>query len=382
MKFFPLAPVSRCLGALALLAPVHAQDAPRFAADFDGNGALDSLDVNAFRASLLLGNLQADTNYDGVWDALDIHNFRTAFAEGQRRPQVDIPDGMPGDGEVFVEASDDVAQLTLENGSQLYFVEFEPGNVGVLEDMPEGVTSIGTLSHLLREATIAEVFFAFSEEGSEIPQRLLDASGDRWPIPSGTVQGWGRTMLGQQGPDNKYDEYGSSNCTDSVFKSIVNSKGYNDRGTPDFRMNKVPDSTAFFKGSKYKPGNGKSYWFWDYFVGGTEGSTWYDVDRYYSRVAVCKIDYYEPQNPYGLAHPPISYQGYVNNHMGPAVWFLYRRPGQTTWSSAASKDFSSSQAGTATAWHFYTGKNWDWQTRIYWAGGDDKFDIGHAVEDL
>ena len=48
----------------------------------------------------------------------------------------------------------------------------------------------------------------------------------------------------------------------------------------------------------------------------------------------------------------------------------------------ATRDFAASEVGKSYGWHFYTGLNWDWRTEIEAAGGDDQFDIGHAVEDL
>ncbi len=68
--------------------------------------------------------------------------------------------------------------------------------------------------------------------------------------------------------------------------------------------------------------------------------------------------------------------------MGPVVTMMYRLPDETTWSTAATKDFAANEVGLTLSWHFYTGSDWDWQTTIDWAGGDDSFDIGHALEDM
>jgi hypothetical protein len=61
---------------------------------------------------------------------------------------------------------------------------------------------------------------------------------------------------------------------------------------------------------------------------------------------------------------------------------MFRQPGQSTWTTAIAKDFAANEVGARIFWHFYTGLNWDWRTDVYWAGADDSFDIGHAVEDL
>lgn len=277
------------------------------------------------------------------------------------------------DGELVIAQRSQVADLELPNGSVLHFVEFAKENIAVLEAQAAEVASISSVSELPLGASLADVFYAFSEEGTKIPERILAAST---LSSSFGPQGWARELLNQS-------VKARSNCTDSTFQGVVNGFLYNDRGTPDFRLNQVPRTSGYFDADhNYAPGNGQSYTFYNYAVGGNDGSVWSNVDRYYSRVAVCAIDTYETENPGNLAHPPISYQGYENGHMGPVVVMMYRLPGETLWHQAAAKDFATTQVGETLSWHFYTGLNWDWMTRIYWAGADDSFDIGHAVEDL
>lgn len=280
---------------------------------------------------------------------------------------------MLSDGELQFEGSDVVASLSLSNGSEMHFVEFAPDNLAVLLEEPSKAKPL-SFDGLEDSAELADVFYAFSNPGETIPARLLEVST---LTDSNQEQGWARATAVTQ------DAQTTGACNDTRLRNWVNSFNYNDRGTPFFRMNKVPDTSGYFQANdNYSPGNGVSYRFFDYVVNGTKGSIFHNVDRFASRVAVCAIDTYEPQNPASAAHPAISFQGFNNTHMGPVVAFGYRLPGASSWNWPAAKDFASNEAGTTLSWHFNTGANWDWQTKIYWAGGDDSFDIGHAVEDL
>jgi hypothetical protein len=280
---------------------------------------------------------------------------------------------MLSDGELQFEGSDVVASLSLGNGSEMHFVEFAQDNLAVLLEEPAKAKPLA-FDDLEASAELADVFYAFSKPGEAIPKRLLEVST---LTATEAEQGWARATAVTQ------EAQTSGACNDTRLRNWVNSFNYNDRGTPKFRMNKVPDTSGFFQeDANYAPGNGVAYRFFDYVVNGTKGSIFHNVDRFVSRVAVCAIDTYEPQNPASAAHPAISFQGLNNTHMGPVVAFGYRLPGGSTWNWPAVKDFASYEVGTTLSWHFNTGANWDWQTKIYWAGGDDSFDIGHAVEDL
>ncbi|MBX2862687.1 MAG: hypothetical protein KTR27_03960 [Leptolyngbyaceae cyanobacterium MAG.088] len=289
---------------------------------------------------------------------------------------------LPADGELSFGEQSVIAVLKLDNQSILRFVKLADDQIAVLEDAPRGAKSIDTVG-LSPNSNIAEVFYAFSEPGTEIPAAILNNN----EIPRQKSQGWARSLVNPSLPELldqplQVAQATSGNCNDNNFRNWFNNFSYNDRGTPDFRLNQVPAESNFFERYRETPGNGQSYRFYRYTVGGNDGSIWYNVDRYASRVAVCAIDSTESQNPYGMAHPPISYQGYENDHMGPVVRMMYRRPNESTWNVATVKDFAAGDVGSTLSWHFYTGANWDWRTDIYWAGGQDSFDIGHALADL
>jgi hypothetical protein len=280
------------------------------------------------------------------------------------------------DGHIAFGNNKIIATVKLDNRSILRFVKFESGKIAVLEEAPKGAESISTVSELQNGTALADVFYAFSEPGTVVPQELLAVSQ---LTTKKKPQGWARPLITTP---MIVSQLVTGNCNDATFRSWFDQYTYNDRGTPDVRLNQVPQTSSYFNQYNYAPGNGQSYRFYRYAVGENIGSIWYDVDRYVSRVAVCNIDQTESANIGGLAHPPISYQGYSNPHMGPVVTMSYRLPNETTWHTATTKDFAANEVGTTLSWHFFTGSNWDWKTTIDWAGGDDSFDIGHAVEDL
>jgi hypothetical protein len=283
---------------------------------------------------------------------------------------------LPTDGQIVFGDNEVVATITLDNGSVLRFVKLQPGDIAVLEEAPEGATSIRAVTELQDDTPLADVFYAFSEPGTAVPQALLN---DSQLTTAGKPQGWARASVATSAVASQLT---TGICNDTTFRGWFDQFSYDDRGTPDYRLNQAPGTSSYFERYRFTPGNGSGYTFYRYTVGGNDGSVWADVDRYASLVAVCNIGAFEPENPGNWAHPSISYQGYVNPHMGPTVSFLYRRPGETTWRQAAYKDFAPNEVGKFFDWHFYTGTNWDWRTDIDWAGADDNFDIGHAVEDL
>ncbi len=275
------------------------------------------------------------------------------------------------DGELRLADGAEVARLELENGSSLYFLEVEPGAVGVLELQAPGAAGISSMVELEKHASPTDVFYAFSSPGTPVPERLLAIAK---PSADFGVQGWANDLLGLA-------PVGRATCNNTDVQNWVNSFGYNDRGTPSFRLDQVPRTSSFFVDyvENWEPG----YYFYEYSVGGNTGSVWSNIDRYYSYVAVCAIDTTDTRNPGHKAHPSITTPDYHNGHMGPQVRFSYRR--QNTggqYQTAAFKDFAASEVGMVFDWHFYTGTDWDWKTEIHWAGGDDSFDIAHAVEDL
>ena len=106
------------------------------------------------------------------------------------------------------------------------------------------------------------------------------------------------------------------------------------------------------------------------------GSVWYNVDKYYTLVSLC-----------GLGNHPTITSNYGTSwtHPGPLVEIQYRNSSNNGWYTAISKDFTASEIGKTAGWHYWGGTgvwNFDWRTRIGYAELNDKFDIGHAVEDL
>lgn len=369
--------VAALMAAAGMPALAQTDTAP----DYDESGGIGAGDLLILQQHLLDGDLSGDLNSDGELDNNDLFAF-LSLAKNAGAPSDEPPSdrgAMPNDGELLVSEPDLVAVVCLPSGLVLHFLELAPGVVAVLEEAPDGARGLDSIPELRDASSAAEVYHAVTRD-VKTPQALEVECEDASGGPA-RPRGWARAILeGDDGGGD--DDVLTGNCTDSTFRDYINSFGYNDRGTPTFRLNKVPDSTTLFQKYDYIPGNGEAYTFYRYFVGGDAGSRWFDIDRYISRVAVCAIDTYESDNPYGLAHPPISYQGYYNNHMGPVVRMMYRLPGESVWRLAAAKDFAASEVGKQLTWHFYTGLNWDWRTDIYWAGGDDQFDIGHAVEDL
>jgi hypothetical protein len=304
------------------------------------------------------------------------------------------------DGELRFAESASVTSLMLDNGAAFHFVEVEPGSVGVLEEVPREARGIASLREL-RELSIAELYHALSEQGSLAPPNIASATKrpgvssvrmvrqhDR--LNEARPQGWARALLSSSTQARSTSAEGNQAlaagiCDDDTFMETVQFYGYNDRDTPRFRLNRKPNSLSNFV--KYaEPIEGANLTFYRYTVGGHIGSLWSNVDRFVSIVAVCAIDTHEPSNPGNAAHPAYSDGlpgGFSTLHWGPSVRFSYRKPGGS-WQSEPLmfKDFAASEVGKSYGWHFYTGLDWDWLTEIQAAGGDDRFDIGHAVEDL
>jgi hypothetical protein len=299
------------------------------------------------------------------------------------------------DGELRFAESASVASLSLESGAVFHFVEFEPGSIGVLEELPRGARGIASI-RALRKLSVPELYHALSEHGSAVPSNI-DAAARQAPprarsraergagSAEARPQGWARALLSQAAQVPAHQALAPSICDDDYFVDTVESYGYNDRDTPRFRLNRKPNSLSNFL--KYaEPIEGANLTFYRYSVGGHLGSLWSNVDRYVSIVAVCAIDNFESSNPGNKAHPAYSDGlpgGFSTSHWGPSVRFSYRKPGGSWHTPAlAFKDFAASEVGKSFGWHFYTGNDYDWRTEIEAAGGDDQFDIGHAVEDL
>lgn len=285
---------------------------------------------------------------------------------------------MPNDGETVFGDNKVLSTLELGNGSKLHFVQVGPAAIGIAEDMPKGAKSIVSIPGLKADGPAVDVFYALSKPGTKLPQGLLVGSQK---LSRNQSQGWARKFVAK--PQLSSQTLQTGFCKNSDFQAWFNLfPDYNDRNTPVFRLDKVPRTSGFFEADVERPSDGKVYNFYSYTVGGKDGSISIDADRYVTRVAVCNIDSFEASNPFQQAHPPISYLGYNNPHMGPVVSVMFRQPGQSAWQTAIAKDFAAGEVGGRVWWHFNSGLNWDWQTDVFWAGADDSFDIGHAVEDL
>ena len=149
----------------------------------------------------------------------------------------------------------------------------------------------------------------------------------------------------------------------------MNSFGYADNGTPDFRLNKEPGVSGYFQQVWYAfPEDGTGTWGYEYTVGGNHGSLWQNIDAYYTRVAVCDLG----------SHPNLNGGQGTVAHPGPTVNFSYRDSNDSPYSFATALNHDYNTTGVSY-WHWYTGSNWDWKSRIDLGQEGDLFDIGHAV---
>jgi hypothetical protein len=301
-----------------------------------------------------------------MW-ALGLAGLSLAACSEEETPQLE--DAVPlADGELRAGAPI-LADVTLGSGNHLIFLELE-GGVALYERTPPDAP--GLESHeILRGASVAEVFLAATEADTPIPEALLRRSQVSRELGP---RGWLRDPAVAVTPPPA-----SHACDNSAFASAVAAFGYDDRGTPDLRLNQlVAVQAPFFVGHSECMGtswNGPCPYFYRYEVGGNNGSIWYDVDRYYTRVAICGMG----------AHPTItSNYGNTWTHPGPVVQVWYRTTDSTTWKSALHEDLTAADVGSVRAWHYNGsgGPDWDWRTTITLAKPYDSFDIGHALEDL
>lgn len=317
-----------------------------------------------------------------IWNTFSqAQSFRSATSselEAQKRSASDTSEDRLReetelkDGEIRFGNNKIVAKIELDNENILHFVELDSDNIAVFEEISKDTRGINSIAELQGDASLVDIFYAFSKPGTAIPQELFTVSKQKI---FGKPQGWARALVVAP---VAVAQLTTGSCNDTNFRNWFNQFPYNDRGTPDFRLNQVPRTSSYFE-PQQESVNGQPFQSYRYTVGGNTGSVWSDVDRYVTRVAVCQIDSVagETNNLGGLAHPPGT-----NGHMGPVVTIWYRRPNQANWGVAITKDFAANEVGSTSQWHFYSGNDWDWQTSIYWAGADDSFDIGHALEDL
>ena len=242
-----------------------------------------------------------------------------------------------------------IAEVSVENGPTLTFVAIGDGDVGIMEVTAPGVPELADMMDL-DGADALQIFWAVTDDDTEIPDEILDSS----PVDPTTERGW-------IADDIEAGDFVKSrgNCTDSEFTAIMNSFLYNDRSTPKIRLNKKPGTSSYFIGNS----NAKRY----SADGAWSGSYFYNVDRYYSRVAACTL---------------VSRSG---SWTGPVISFRYRAPSGSWHDAWVGQLKYWEDEGKAYAWHMFTGtssKNYDWWTGINYAMNNDKYDIGHAVEDL
>ena len=291
--------------------------------------------------------------------------------------------GTPDGGEttteqpVAQEASDTAARsggqavttVKLPEGSSFTFITIEQG-IGILAEVAPGAPELASFP-LLTEAPLQDIFWALSEPGTEVPEQIVALSE---PSIDLGPQGWAREAAAR-------GDYvrPRSHCSNSTFMNVVNSKGYNDSGTPVFRLNQLVGSSAFFVPHVECFGTnwvGGCPTFYQYEVNGKDGSYFYNVDAYYTRVAICGLG----------QHPTItSNYGTVWNHPGPSIEFWHRREHNAGgWQLSFNKDIPANQVGWVYAWHWLgnssTHNNFDWRTQIQLAKPGDYFDIGHAIE--
>ncbi|MGR9053695.1 MAG: hypothetical protein ACU84J_13705 [Gammaproteobacteria bacterium] len=276
---------------------------------------------------------------------------------------------LSSDGEVEFDGTI-IADMRLATGTRVVFVDLVDG-VGAYEQVPPGAPSLAEFP-ALRGAPMVDLFLAMSEPNTPVPEAIK-----KYSKPSRHIgrQGWihDAVRLGQF-------DLPRANCTNSTFSDAVVSKGYDDRGTPVLRLDQRVGFTGNFVAHTECFGTG---WvggcptFYRYEpVSGTNGSIFPNVDKYYTRVAVC-----------GLGNHPTITSNYGTTwvHPGPVLDIDYRDSNNNGYYSAVHEDFTESDVGGVRAWHYTGGTNhwnYDWRTRITLSKVNDYFDIGHAVEDL
>jgi hypothetical protein len=281
------------------------------------------------------------------------------------RPEVGAD--APRDGEIRVNGTV-VADLELPRGPRLVFIDVAAPEaapaIGVYEFVPTG--HLGT-NHFdeLAAATPLELFRAASTADVAVPPRLLATEGapeDRAVDADAPARGWLISAVAEGLAPRGI-------CTNDEFTAVVESFGYNDLGTPVLRLDKEPGVSGYFETNIYnffpQMAVREAY---RYTVGGSAGSGWLNIDAYYTRVAVCALG----------SHPSACGSGGCVAHPGPTVNIAYRNDDDEPfgYQTVVNHDYASTGV---SSWHWQSGSNWDWRTRIDIAAEGDNFDIGHAV---
>lgn len=253
-----------------------------------------------------------------------------------------------------------VAELSLEGGTRVTFIELTDTTghhgVGVLEEVPRGAASLADFDELA-DASARDIFWAVSEPGAPIPPELADSGADAAERPA---QGWVLDAIASGG----VLKFRGTCDTDSVFSNYVTNKGYDH---DVLRLNQHPDVSSYFIPDSYAPGNGQLLDGYMYSPNGVDnGSYFYNIERYYSRVGACRI----------------SGHNVVNNwEIGPMVRIAYRDANNSAWANVVSTDIDWGDSQVTFALHWTGGGGWDWRTQIEMAAWDDIYDIGHAYND-
>ncbi len=292
--------------------------------------------------------------------------------QSHQQPKTEIgTDETPlADGELRI-GGEIIADIELdETQSRFVFVELGNG-VGLYEQIPPGAPGLAEFPQL-EGAPLIDKFLALAKPGTQVPAAIVAYSE---PTAFIGPKGWVRDAVAR-------GQYliPRGNCTNSTFSNAVTSKGYNDDGTPKLRLDKRVGYTSLFEQYTYCGGTnwpGGCPKFHRYAPGGhNHGSQFSNVDKYYTRVALCGLG----------SHPTItSNLGFVWTHPGPKLKVRHRDSNNNGWFTSINEDFDANDVGGVRAWHYEGGSgfwNFDWRTQIEFAEVNDRFDIGHAVEHL
>jgi hypothetical protein len=258
-----------------------------------------------------------------------------------------------------------VAELDIGGGSKLIFIgvgeEGRTSDVFVVSSLAPGSIDPSTFPEL-RNASPLELFNAVAPPGTPLPDTITRLYGDQ---PKLGPEGWMLEAIKVIGSNALMQTTGY--CNNESFKSTVSFYEYDDRNTPLYRLDQVPEVNTDNVWTDYYECFGASWennacpWFFLY------QKIWDNVDGFYGRVAVCDLD----------NHPALSWW----SHPGPTIQFLNRGPNDASYNLAFEVDVAANQVGHAWKMHG-TAINYDWKTVVMEAEAYDGFDIGTAVEDL
>lgn len=260
------------------------------------------------------------------------------------------------------------AKIKFFNGNIIHFYELPDGHgeseFGFLEEGQAGNPSILKLSDL-SELNALEVFHALSAPGTKIPNQLTSRFGE--------------VMMGEQGRLRKRMQ-----TTDTMQATVTATTQQNMCDANTFQNKFSTFTSPIWDGklvrTNERPIDHPERWvgYREYFGNWGDGfpaykyrAKRYDVELYYTMVAVCGLD----------THPTYcTRDGHCRNHPGPEIIFSYVTP-SNNYGTVLITDVPSNGVGNYYSWFFYTGVNWDWSTKIELARAKDKFNIGLAWKD-